>query len=37
MAWSDEDLSFFRRAGQEVPKQNDEVKQDKLTKEKAED
>ena len=37
MAWSDEDLSFFRRAGQEVPKQNEEAKQEKPTKEKAEE
>jgi hypothetical protein len=37
MAWSEEDLAFFKRTGQEVPKQNEEPKQDKPTKEKVEE
>jgi hypothetical protein len=37
MAWSEEDLAFFKRTGQDVPKQNEEPKQDKPTKENVEE
>ena len=37
MAWSEEDLAFFKRTGQEVPKQNEEPKEQKPTKEKVEE
>lgn len=37
MAWSEEDLAFFKRIGQEVPKENQETTTAKTTKEKDEE
>ena len=37
MTWSEEDLAFFKRIGQEVPKENDDTKTVKPTKEKDEE
>jgi hypothetical protein len=37
MAWSEEDLAFFKRIGQEVPKENSDTQSAKPTKEKEEE
>jgi hypothetical protein len=37
MAWSEEDLAFFKRIGQEVPKENIDTETVKPTKEKDEE
>jgi hypothetical protein len=36
MAWSEEDLAFFKRIGQEVPKENEDTNK-ATTKEKKEE